>query len=120
MPTLEDPTLDDSTVCSNTTNGLSTDENQIEGPYTETGVNCITADCTDTDDDGIPDSCQDDVCTGDFDGNEVVEGVDLAYFLGHWGDCALYEDCPWDLNGDLIVDGEDLAIILTAWGPCPE
>ncbi len=105
------PNLDGTTICGNTLNGVATDENQVQGDYTETGVNCITADCTD---------CQDDVCTGDFDGNEVVEGVDLAYILGEWGDCPLYEDCPWDLNGDLIVDGQDLAIILTAWGPCPE
>lgn len=41
----------------------------------------------------------------------VVDGVDLANILGHWGDGS----GPGDINGDGAVDGIDLAIALGSW-----
>ncbi|MCH2162191.1 MAG: hypothetical protein MK085_10005 [Phycisphaerales bacterium] len=55
-----------------------------------------------------------DTCPWDFSQNGQVDGGDLSYLLGHWGQ----EHA--DLNGDGITDGGDLALILAYWGPCPE
>lgn len=54
------------------------------------------------------------VCLGDFDGNGVVDGVDLATLLGGWGgDLDVF-----DLNGDDVIDGFDVAVLLGNWGKC--
>ena len=50
---------------------------------------------------------------GDIDGNGVVDGFDLAFVLGSWGECA--SPCPTDLNDDGVVDGVDLALVLGNW-----
>jgi hypothetical protein len=47
---------------------------------------------------------------GDFDGNGVVDGADLATLLNGWGAAA------GDLNGDATTNGADLAILLNNWG----
>ena len=53
-----------------------------------------------------------DPCTGDFNGDGVVDGADLTILLGGWGTAA------GDLNGDGNTDGADLTILLGAWGLC--
>ena len=53
-------------------------------------------------------------CVGDYDGNGLVDGVDLAFLLGAWN--TINEDV--DLSGDGLVDGVDLAILLGGWGFC--
>ena len=50
----------------------------------------------------------------DFDGDGVVNGLDLAVVLAAWGS----SDPVADFNGDGQVDGQDLAVILAAWGSC--
>ena len=62
--------------------------------------------------DGVPDECGVS-CTGDFNGDGIVDGADLTALLGTWG-----EDGAADLNGDGLIDGADLTILLGAWGPC--
>ena len=57
-------------------------------------------------------------CTGDINGDGVVNGSDLSQVLGFWGTC-LTKDCPPDFNGDGIVNGADLTIVLSNWGACP-
>ena len=52
-------------------------------------------------------------CVGDFDGNNAVDGADLAILLGGWGGAG------GDLDGNGTTDGADLAVLLGAWGPCP-
>jgi len=55
------------------------------------------------------------VCPADLNGDDNVDGRDLAAILAAWrqpGDLT-------DLNGDGTTDGMDLAAILAAWGPCP-
>jgi hypothetical protein len=47
---------------------------------------------------------------GDFDGNGVVNGADLAAVLAYWGTPA------GDVNGDGTTDGSDLAVVLGNWG----
>jgi agmatine deiminase len=54
-------------------------------------------------------------CPGDFDGNGIVDGGDLAAVLASWGECG---DCPADLDGNGVVDGSDLGAVLGAWGAC--
>lgn len=58
-------------------------------------------------------------CPADFNGDAVVDGLDLALLLGAWGDPCGLGPCPYDLTcDDSIVDGLDLALLLGAWGPC--
>lgn len=51
-------------------------------------------------------------CTGDLDGNGIVDGADLGLLLGGWG------SSDGDLDGNGIVDGADLGLLLGAWGEC--
>jgi hypothetical protein len=61
-------------------------------------------------------------CPADFDGNGIVNGLDLAQLLGQWSGASFYSPCPphkpQDLNVDCKVNGLDLALLLGAWGPC--
>ena len=56
------------------------------------------------------------VVPGDFDGNLVVDGADLAVLLGDWGPCTS-AGCSADLDGNGTVNGADLSIVLGNWGP---
>jgi hypothetical protein len=51
-------------------------------------------------------------CVGDYNNDGTIDGTDLAYLLGSWG------DADADLNGDNVADAADLAILLGAWGSC--
>jgi plastocyanin len=51
---------------------------------------------------------------GDLNGDQHVNGLDLALLLGQWGKCR-GEPCPADLNDDGTVNGLDLAILLGNW-----
>lgn len=53
-------------------------------------------------------------CTGDLDGNGVVDGGDLGVLLGAFGGSGTCAD--FDGNGE--VNGADLGILLGAWGDC--
>jgi formylglycine-generating enzyme required for sulfatase activity len=55
-------------------------------------------------------------CVGDFNGDAVVDGVDLGTLVGAWGAC---EACQEDLDSDGSVNGLDLGALLGAWGSCP-
>ena len=52
-------------------------------------------------------------CTGDLNGDQVIDASDLAVVLGGWGTAGT------DLNNDGTTDATDLAIVLGAWGACP-
>lgn len=53
-------------------------------------------------------------CRVDLDGDNAVDGADLAILLGAWGTA----DARADLDRDGTVAGADLALLLGAWGPC--
>jgi len=53
-------------------------------------------------------------CTGDLNGDGVVDGADLGLLIGGWGTSGL-----GDLNGDASIDGADLGLMIGAWGVCP-
>lgn len=53
-------------------------------------------------------------CTGDLNGDGIVDGVDLAQVLGSWGQ----KNVPADIDGNGTVDGADLAVVLGNWGLC--
>jgi hypothetical protein len=56
-------------------------------------------------------------CSGDVNGDGLVNGVDLGILLDNWGVCPDPPDfCPSDLNGDDFVDIADLLILLANWG----
>ena len=50
------------------------------------------------------------ISRGDYDGNGLVDGSDLAYLLAGWGQIG-----P-DLDGDGQTNGLDLTILLGGWG----
>jgi hypothetical protein len=54
------------------------------------------------------------VCLGDFDGNGIMDAVDLATLLGGWGG----DLDAFDLNGDDVINGFDVAVLLGNWGKC--
>jgi predicted dienelactone hydrolase len=54
-------------------------------------------------------------CTGDFDGNGIVDGADLSLLLNGWGSSS----SGLDIDGNGLVDGGDLAQVLNGWGACP-
>jgi hypothetical protein len=61
-------------------------------------------------------------CTGDFDGDGIVNGGDLGTLLSKWGTQIPPNgsaDSAFDLNGDRVINGADLGIMLSKWGACP-
>jgi len=52
-------------------------------------------------------------CAGDFNGDQVRDGLDLATLLTGWG------GPNGDCNADGTTDGVDLTLILSGWGACP-
>ena len=66
--------------------------------------------------DAIDSMYEDAVCTGDFDGNGIIDGSDLTQILASWGT----DDPVADLNEDGVVAGQDLTILLGRWGVCSE
>ena len=50
----------------------------------------------------------------DFNGDGLVNGVDLTQLLGAWG-----QESEFDLNGDGVIDGFDLAQLLGSWTVLP-
>ncbi len=58
------------------------------------------------------------LCSGDLNGDGVINGADLATLLAVWGACG-DEFCAADLNLDGVVNGADLATLLAVWGSCP-
>jgi hypothetical protein len=59
-------------------------------------------------------------CTGDANGDGLVNAADVSIVLGSWGPCTqpCEPSCPADFDGDCIVGTSDLAILLGGWGPC--
>ena len=87
-------TLMNTTVCGNS-------PEQIAGTgWGDQGGNLILAQCQD--------------CTGDINGDDVVNGADLSQLLGSWGTTS----GPADIDGSGLVDGADLAALLGNWGNC--
>ena len=87
----------------------------VRGPALDGGGLCFTTDCSDVDQDGIPDGCDDHLCTSDLDGDGQVDGGDVAAILSAWGPCA-DGDCQADIDGDGDVGARDLAFVLGEWG----
>jgi hypothetical protein len=54
-------------------------------------------------------------CPADFDGNGMVNVLDLLDLIAAWGATG---DTPQDLNGDSVVTVLDLLVLIGAWGPC--
>ena len=56
------------------------------------------------------------VCTGDTNGDCVVDVSDILQVLGTWGDCPPPPAaCRADLDGNGVVDFADLLIVLANW-----
>lgn len=58
-------------------------------------------------------------CTGDLNGDGVVNVADMLDLLSQWGDCPGQGGCPGDLDGSGSINVADLLILLQNWGPCP-
>ena len=92
-------TLTRSVVCGNTLE-------QLSGPVEFGLTTCVQESCA---------ACPPVTCTGDLDGDAIVDGADLTLLLGEWGQAQSYAD----ITEDGLVDGADLAALLGAWGACP-
>lgn len=55
------------------------------------------------------------VVLGDVNGDGVVDGADLGFLLGAWGECPAEGACAADFNDDGAVDGIDLGLLLGNW-----
>ena len=75
---------------------------------------CVTMDCTDVDENGVPDVCDPVLCPGDLNGDEIVDAADLGLLIGDWS----RTDSDADLNDDGVVDAADLGLLIGAWGLC--
>ncbi len=53
-------------------------------------------------------------CPGDYNGDGLRDGSDLATLLSAWGTAG------GDIDGDSTTNGADLAILLSGWGTCPQ
>ncbi len=58
----------------------------------------------------------DEQCTGDVNGDGVVNVTDLLELISVWGDCS--GECNADLNGDGVVNVTDLLALISVWGDC--
>ena len=65
--------------------------------------------CADSDGNGTADACQ--IHPGDLNGDQLVNGLDLATLLSAWGSLGGIAD----INHDEIVNGGDLAALLSDW-----
>ena len=52
-------------------------------------------------------------CPGDYNGDGIRNGADLATLLSAWGSPA------GDITGDGTTNGADLTTLLSGWGACP-
>ncbi|MBM4098774.1 MAG: hypothetical protein FJ260_02290 [Planctomycetes bacterium] len=78
----------------------------------------LQEDFADTNQDGIPDICQQPTCAdADIYTNGVVNGADLAALLSEWG--PVTPATRADINHDGSVNGADLTYLLSFWGSCP-
>jgi hypothetical protein len=65
--------------------------------------------CADSNGNGTADACE--LHPGDLNGDQLVNGPDLAIFLSAWGTTS----GPVDINHDGIVNGNDLTTLLSNW-----
>ena len=76
------------------------------GSVIEAGVDAVS----------IKDSyCDEASCTGDINGDMMVDVSDLLEVVGDWGAVG----GPADVNDDGIVNVADLLAVVDAWGACP-
>jgi hypothetical protein len=73
----------------------------------------------DTDQNGVPDVCEIDLCPSDVTNSGAVDATDLSIILDAWGTNGQGE-FDADTDSDGLVDGRDLALVLSGWGPCPQ
>ena len=52
-------------------------------------------------------------CPGDYNGDGLRDGSDLAVLLSGWNTAGS------DINGDGTTNGADLTVLLSGWGTCP-
>ncbi len=65
--------------------------------------------CADSNGNGTADTCE--LRPGDLNGDQLVNGQDLAFLLSAWATTS----GPADINLDGIVNGNDLAALLSNW-----
>ena len=56
-----------------------------------------------------------DACSGDANGDGIVNVDDVLAIVAAFGDCA---GCGEDVDGDGMVSVDDLLVAISGWGPC--
>jgi sugar lactone lactonase YvrE len=81
---------------------------------------------TDTNGNGVPDSCELLTCPADISpqgGNNAVDIGDLLIVINSWDSTGAPGTIPGDIfpmnGGDGIVNIDDLLLVIQTWGPCP-
>ena len=121
----------------------------VIGGFRELAPNCESTDCSDTNGDGVPDSCFSTVRV-DCNSNGIWDASELAFGMasdldgdGRLDSCGCFGDLdsdhwvggadlvalltnwgqpgprPEDLDGSGVVDAGDMGLLLAAWGACP-
>lgn len=111
--------------------GFGDDDNTAFACSLEPGISDVGGDCNDSDEavypgapgtgQNIDNNCNgtldpDEIpveCTGDYNGDFVINSADLVFFLADFG-CP--EDCPTDINGDGQSNTADLTAFLAVFG----
>jgi hypothetical protein len=99
------PTLTDTIVCGNSLD-------QLSGPWIDGGGNCISFECTDSDADGVPDTCQGPTDDGVHEVPNEFSSVQSAIFAAGEGDTVLVGPGTWYGYGDWVINsgGRSLTI----------
>ena len=59
------------------------------------------------------------LCADDIDGNNEVNGIDLAIILDKWCSSGGKDYSQADMDGSGTIDASDLAFNLDGWCACP-
>ncbi len=90
------PVLSTSNFCEN-------EPNNISGPYTDDNTNCLAALCTDVNENGIADECEDNIWTVDDDGPADFDNIQSAINASSNGFQIIV--MPGTYSGGLVLDG---------------
>ena len=109
------PDADDDGILSGVVYAIEAELEDCNGNMIDDAIDIFLGTEADLNNNGIPDVCENVGCQADFNGDGIVNGLDLGILLETWsiGSCDI---CEADLNNDGKVNGIDLGLFFAAWG----